>query len=119
MYIVKERQLHIICSDSDPTVAPVMITPTTKSWSEGNDWRWRSVRIKIRIRVGVRFNVYSIYHWCNCRRSKCYTFVWTNIRLRALLAKQGGMLHPQMLQNILEYSGIYWNIPVREKKTLQ
>ena len=31
------------------------------------------VRLKIRVRVGVTFNI-SVYHWSNCRRSKCRTF---------------------------------------------
>ena len=34
---------------------------------------WGRVRIKIRIRVGVAFNV-SVYHSSNCRRSKYRTF---------------------------------------------
>ena len=32
-------------------------------------------RFRVRVRVGVTFNV-SIYHRSNCRRSKCWTFVW-------------------------------------------
>ena len=32
------------------------------------------IRIGIRVRVGVTFDV-SIYHWSNCRRSKCRTFL--------------------------------------------
>ena len=31
------------------------------------------VKIRIRVRVGVKFKV-SVYHWSNCRRSKC-TFI--------------------------------------------
>ena len=31
------------------------------------------VRIKIRVRVRVTFNV-RVYHWSNCRSSKCRTF---------------------------------------------
>ena len=31
------------------------------------------VKISIRVRVGVTFSV-SVYHWSNCRRSKCRTF---------------------------------------------
>ena len=31
------------------------------------------VKIRIRVRVGVMFKV-SVYHWSNCRRSKCRTF---------------------------------------------
>ena len=38
------------------------------------------VRIKIRVRVGVTFNV-RVYRWSNCRRSKCRTFVsYTSFR---------------------------------------
>ena len=35
-------------------------------------WVQGRVGIKIKIRVGVRFNV-SVYHWSNCRRSKWHT----------------------------------------------
>ena len=28
------------------------------------------IRIRIRVGVGVTFNI-SVYHWSNCRRSKC------------------------------------------------
>ena len=31
------------------------------------------VRIKVRVRAGVTFNV-GVYHWSNCRRSKCCAF---------------------------------------------
>ena len=31
------------------------------------------VRVKVRVGVGVRFNV-RVYHWGNCRSSKCRTF---------------------------------------------
>ena len=31
------------------------------------------IKIRVRIRVAVTFNV-SVYHWSNCRRSKCRTF---------------------------------------------
>ena len=34
---------------------------------------WGRVRIKIRIGVGVMFNI-SVYHWSKCRRSKRCTF---------------------------------------------
>ena len=30
--------------------------------------------IRVRVRVGVTFNV-SVYHWSNCRGSKCCTFL--------------------------------------------
>ena len=36
------------------------------------------VRIEIRGRDGVSFNV-SIYHWSNCRRSKCRPFLLTSL----------------------------------------
>ena len=49
------------------------------------------VRIKIRIRVGVTFNV-SIYHWSNCRRSKCRTF---------------DSMHRPLLPAVLEQVGLY------------
>ena len=32
------------------------------------------IKIRIRVRVRVTFNV-RVYHWSNCRRSKCHTFV--------------------------------------------
>ena len=59
------------------TIAPAMISQTTKSYIEGNVGflvRGR-VRVKIRIRVRVRvtFNV-KAYHWSTCRRNKCCTF---------------------------------------------
>ena len=31
------------------------------------------IRIRVRVRIGVMFNI-SVYHWSNCRRSKCRTF---------------------------------------------
>ena len=31
------------------------------------------IRIRVRVRVGATFNV-SVYHWSDCRRSKCRTF---------------------------------------------
>ena len=31
------------------------------------------IRIRVRVRVRVMFNI-SVYHWSNCRRSKCHTF---------------------------------------------
>ena len=30
------------------------------------------IRVRVRVRVGVTFNV-RVYHWSNCRRSKCRT----------------------------------------------
>ena len=41
------------------------------------------VRIKIRVRVGVTFNV-RVYHWSNCHRSKCILFKGSMTRLQAL-----------------------------------
>ena len=35
------------------------------------------IRIRVRVRVGVTFNV-RVYHWSNCRRSKCRTFIWSH-----------------------------------------
>ena len=35
-----------------------------------------TIRIKDRVRIGITFNV-RVYHWRNCRRSKCRTFVLT------------------------------------------
>ena len=32
------------------------------------------IKIRIRVRIGVTFNI-NIYHWSNCRRSKCCTFI--------------------------------------------
>ena len=38
-------------------------------------WVQCSFKIRIRVKVGVMFNI-SVYHWSNnCRRSKCWTFV--------------------------------------------
>ena len=36
------------------------------------------IRIGVRVRVGVTFNV-IIYHWSNCRRSNCRTFILVTI----------------------------------------
>ena len=35
---------------------------------------WIKIRIRVRVRVGVMFNI-RVYHWSNCRRSKCRTFL--------------------------------------------
>ena len=52
---------------------------------------WGRVRIKIRVRVrvGVTFNV-RVYHWSNCRRSKCHTFVKEDIHNLGILHKNPG-----------------------------
>ena len=36
------------------------------------------IRIRVRVRVGVRFNI-RVYHWTNCHRSKCNTFIKEDI----------------------------------------
>ena len=42
------------------------------------------ITIRIRIRVGVLFNV-SVYHWSNCRRSKCHTYSLQIIKPREII----------------------------------
>ena len=44
-------------------------------------------RVGIRVRVGVMFNV-SIYHWSNCRRSKCCRSDVTKVNIKSLFANE-------------------------------
>ena len=50
-------------------------------------WVWGRVRIKVMIRVRIRVKVKvevtfndSVYHWSNCRGSKCI-FDWSTVKV--------------------------------------
>ena len=57
------------------------------------------IRITVRVRVGVTFNV-RIYHWSNCRRSTCPTFLPWDLGIIKFVS-------PSILQQAESLNGIY------------
>ena len=53
----------------DPTIAPATISPTTIGLELG-----------LGLGLGLRLT-FRVYHWSNCRRSKCRTFTCTDLFL--------------------------------------
>ena len=65
------------CKRGDPIFTQATIAIVRVMIGFGGRGRVRiKIRIRIRIRVGVTYTIsISVYHWSNCRRSKCRTFV--------------------------------------------
>ena len=73
------------------------------------DWVRVKIMIRDKVRVGVTFNI-TVYHWSNCRRSKCHTFV--------VIATNHCMTNcaSKVLIN-LKYVWVYWTFNKKHSNT--